>query len=270
MAIHEYYRKAIRRKIIFYEEDPPEEAIAYLHGYECCRVNESDVVDPTKLEDVAAVILRQRELQPTRIAHDLKQFAETLLWHDCRVFVEIAPPPKNRKALLLLMRNFVVQAIKDKKLPSSEVNLDEAESPLGPAASAQILSPVVRILDRHEVWNRVAEDLQNYPPGVSPHLALEIEVDNKRNVLNEIVCEQNILIQRAFHDCSKVKLVSNSDGRSGVETYHVYATRRDDFVSSATPYEYFVKIGGRKQISCEYLAYRDIALSYNRIWCLRD
>ena len=91
MAIHEYYKKATRRKIAFYEEDPSEEATAYLRGYEFCRVNESDVVDPTKLANIAAVIFRQRSLQPNKIAHDLKHFAETLLWHDCRVFVEIAP-----------------------------------------------------------------------------------------------------------------------------------------------------------------------------------
>ena len=43
----------------------------------------------------------------------------------------------------------------------------------------------------------------------------------------------------------KVKLVSNFDGRSGVGTYHVYATRGNDvLVSRAPPYEYFVKIGG--------------------------
>ena len=261
MAIHEYYKRAIRRKIVFYEEDPPEEASAYLRGYELCRFNENAFVDPTKLADVAAVIFRQRKLQPNRIAHDLEKFAQILLWHDCRVFVEIAPAPKNRNALLL-MRDFVVQAIKENKLPALGLNPREAESLLGPEASAQILSPVVRILDRYEVWSSVAADLQNYPPGVSPHLELEIEVDNERNALNEIYCEQNILIRRAFHDCSKVKLVSNSDGRSGVGTYHVYATRRNDLVTSAPPYEYFVKIGDRKQLSCEYLAYRDTALEH--------
>ena len=63
MAIHEYYKKATRRKIVFYEQDPPEEANDCLRGYELCRFNESAFVDPTKLADVAAVIFRQRELQ---------------------------------------------------------------------------------------------------------------------------------------------------------------------------------------------------------------
>ena len=154
MPINQYYKRANRRRIVFYEEDPPEEAITYLRGYELCRFNNNAFVDPTTLADVAAVIFRQRQSQPNRIAHDLKQFAETLLWHDCRVFVEIAPPPKNSKALLV-MRDFVVRAIEDKQLPASGVSLAE---------SAPILSPVVCILDRHDVWSRVAEDLQNYPP----------------------------------------------------------------------------------------------------------
>ena len=261
MVIHEYYNRATRRKIALYKADPPEEAIDYLSGYEFCRFNENDFLEPTKLAHVAAVVFRQRKLQPNRIAHELRQFAETLLWHDCRVFVELAPVEMDRNELFV-MRDFVVRAISDNKLPVSGLIQGEAESLLGSAANAQILSPVVRIVDHHEVWSRVAEDLRTYPPGASPFLELEIEVDKGSNALKEICHEQSILIRRAFHDCSKVKLVSNSDGRSGVGTYHVYATRKDALVSHALPYEYFVKIGDRNQVSKEYLAYRDIALEH--------
>ena len=261
MTIHEYYKKTTRRKIAFYEEEPPHEAIVCLSGYELCRFDESDVVSPIKLADVAAVIFRQRSLQPKKIAHHLRKFAETLLWHDCRVFVEIAPV-KNDKKALFLMRDFVVPAIAAKKFPVSGLNKDEAKSLFGSEENARILSPVVRILDHHEVWSSVADDLRNYPPGVSPNLTLEIETDNENKAPNKICCEQDILIKRAFHDCSKVKLVSNSGGRSGIGTYHVYATRDNVLVSHGPLYEYFVKIGDRTKVSKEYLAYRDIALEH--------
>ena len=254
MVIHEIYKITTRRKIVFFEEDPPEEAAHYLTGYQLCRISTSDIEDPKKLADVAAVIFRQRRYQPRKIAHDLKQFAETLLWHDCRVFVEIAPVVRGTNALIL-MRGYVVQAIEEKMLPVSVLNKGEAKN-------QPILSPVVHILDYHDVWSKVAENLRDYPPGVSPFLILEIEAVGECNTPIEISCEQKILIQRAFHDCSNVKLVSNSEGRSGVGTYRAYATHKDNYVGGAPPYQYFVKIGDRNQISKEYLAYRDIALEH--------
>ena len=261
MVIHEIYKITTRRKIVFFEEDPPEEAAHYLTGYQLCRISTSDIEDPKKLADVAAVIFRQRRRQPRKIAHHLKQFAETLLWHDCRVFVEIAPVVRDTNALIL-MRKYVVQAIEEKMLPVFGLNPDKEKSLLGPEANQPIWSPVVRILDHHDVWSKVAEDLRDYPPGVSPSLILEIEAVGECNTPIEISCERRILIQRAFHDCSNVKLVSNSEGRSGVGTYRAYATHKDEYVHGAPPYQYFVKIGDRNQISKEYLAYRDIALEH--------
>ncbi len=250
MAIHEYYKKATRRKIAFYEEKPPKEATAYLSGYEFCRFDKSDFVDPTKLADVAAVIFRQRSLQPNKIAQDLRQFAETLLWYDCRVFVEVVSVEPGSKAPLF--RSIVIGAIEKGQLPAS----------FGSAENGQILSPVVRIFDHNEVWSKVvAEDLRNYPPDVSLSLELEIEGFNGDNQPIQKACEKRILIQRAFHDCLKVKLVRCSDGLSGIDTYRVYATHRYDMVGD-TPFEYFVKIGDRNQVSKEYLAYRDIALEH--------
>ena len=264
MVIHEIYKITTRRKIVFFEADPPEEAAHYLTGYQLCRISTSDIEDPKKLADVAAVIFRPRRHQPRKIAHVLKQFAETLLWHDCRVFVEIAPVVRDTRDTnaLILMRKYVVQAIEEKMLPVSGLYKGEAKSLFGPAVNQPILSPVVHILDHHDVWSKVAEDLRDYSPGFSPSLILEIEAVEESKAPIEISCEQRILIQRAFHDCLVVKLVSNSEGRSGVGTYRAYATQKDDYVGGAPPYQYFVKIGDRNQISKEYLAYRDKALEH--------
>ena len=261
MAIYEYFKRKPRRIIAFYGEDPPQTAIDYLREYECRRVNESEIINPTILAQVAAVIFRQRRSQPNRIAHDLKRFAKTLLWHDCRVFVEIAPTQMGLDSLIS-MREFVVKAIADNKLPAAVLMKEEAKLQLGSAAEMQILSPVVRIIDQIEGWGLVAEDLRNFPPVVSPFSELDIEVDNGENALKNISEEGRILIQRAFHDCSKVKLASNFEGRSGVGTYRVYATYKHEYLNNPPPYKYFAKLGDRKQISKEYLAYRDTALEH--------
>ena len=262
MTIHEYYRRGLRRKkIVFYEEEPPEEATTYLRGHELCRFNEIELVDSKKLTDVAAVIFRQRTLQPRKITHDLKQLAETLLWHDCRVFVETAPGRRDL-SVLFFMRHYVIQAIKDEKLPAIGLSKDEANSLELSAGNAKLFLPAIRVCDQLEVWSSVAEDLQDYPPGVSPFLGLEIEFFDGNNVINETSREKTILIQRAFYDCQKVKLIRNSDGLSGIDTYRVYATPRDNLVNFALPYEYFVKIGDRRKISKEYSAYCDNALEH--------
>lgn len=263
MTIHEYYKKSPRRVIAFFEEDPPKEAIDRLKGYECLRVKESEIVDPVHLAKFAAVIFQQRSHQPRKITHNLIQFAETLLWHDCRVFVEIAHSSGADPNALFLMREYAVEALQEKKLPAvGLMTKEEAGSPLGSTANARILSPAVRIFDQSSGWGVVDEDLYNYPPESPPYLALEVNVDDEGDAQNEMPIEKLLLIQRAFHDCIKVKLFKNSDGRSGVESYHAYATHRDKLVGNAPPYEYFVKVGDRKHVSDEYLAYREIAFEH--------
>jgi len=262
MTIHEYYRRGLRRKkIVFYEEEPPKEATNYLREYELCRFNEIELVDSKKLVEVAAVIFRQRAHQPRKIAHYLKQFAENLLWHDCRIFVETAPGRKDPSALFV-MRDFITDAIRDEKLPHTSLSAVEADSRAMLAGNAPPLSPAIRICNQFEIWSWVFKDLQDYPPGVSPFVGLEIEFFDGNDVINETSREKTILLQRAFHDCHKVKLVRNSDGLSGIDTYRVYAIPRDKLVNFAPPYEYFVKIGNRGKISKEYLAYRDFALEH--------
>ena len=231
----------------------------YLSGYELCRFNETELVDSKKLANVAAVIFRQRAHQPRKIAHHLKQFAENLLWHDCKIFVETAPGRKDSSALFL-MRNFIIQAIRNEKLPHTSLSAVEADSFAMLAGNATPLSPAIRICNHFEVWSWVVKELQDFPPGDSPFLGLEIEFFDGNYMFIEICREKTILIQRAFHDCEKVKLVRNSDGLSGIDSYLVYATVWGDLDRSASPYKYFVKIGDRKKISKEYLAYREIAL----------
>ena len=121
---------------------------------------------------------------------------------------------------------------------------------------------MVHVLDRSDAWQRLAELLGAYPPGLPPHFGLEIEAVTANGNSIDMPFEQRVMVQRAFWNCSKVRLVANSDGRSGVGTFHAYAHPHADVVGSHRPYEYFVKIGSRVQISREYLAYRESALEH--------
>ena len=260
MVIHEIYIFATRLKIVFFEEDPPKTAATYLKGYILDRFNSSDIEEPRQLANVAAVIFRQNSEKPNKIVSVLKQYAKTLLWHDCRVFVNparVEPGSKNP-----LFREIIVRAITRERLPTSELQEDEVVSLSEPVENAQNLTPSIHILGHSDSWIEVVRYLQNFPPGPSPSLKLEIEAVDEKNAAIKVSSEQIILIQRAFHDCLKVKLVSNSDGISGIDTYRVYATLKNEYVRETPPYQHFVKLGERNLISKEYIAYCDNALEH--------
>lgn len=261
MVIHEYFNRPKRRKIALLNEEPPDEASPYLERYDLCKFTPEDLLNSVKLADVAAVVFRQRERNPNRISRELEKYAEFLLWHDCRIFVEVARISQADHTQTML-REFIVRSFERTKLPEFGFNISELDMLSEMDLGERKYSPLVRICDFQKVWENVADDLLNYPPGESPNVQLDIEVTNENSESIELTDEQRVLVQRAFHDCATVKLLENSDGRSGVSTYRVYADRRKDLVSKSPPYEYFIKIGGRRKISKEYLAYRDIALEH--------
>ena len=196
MVIHEIYKIPTRRKIVFFEEDPPETATTYLKGYELCRFNSSEIGDQRRLANIAAVIFRQQSKKPNNIVSDLQQYAKTLLWHDCRVFVNPALVEPGSKEPLF--RKLIVRAIEEGHLPASGLQKGEAVSHSESVENAQNLTPSVHILGLSDSWIDVAIHLQNFPPGPSPSLELEIEAVDEKNAPIEIYSEQKILIQRLF------------------------------------------------------------------------
>ena len=260
MVIHEYFRRRTRRTIGFFNEDPPKEASTPLAGYTIRRINESDLVDPSQLADVAAVVFRQQLNSPNKVKRDIEKHAETLLWHDCRVFVEILPVEPGSKTQAL--RSLVFRAVEEARLPTTGLNQAGPASPTRSQGDRHKLTPVVYVFGFPDTWSDVAEYLQQYPPGEPPSLDLQIVDDDNNDLIIELSPEEVKLVQRAFHDCLKVTLIENSGGLSGVRAYKAYAIRKEQYVGSQTPYEYFVKIGDGERISKEYLAYREIALEH--------
>ncbi|MDE2706090.1 MAG: phosphotransferase [Gemmatimonadota bacterium] len=251
MVIHEYYGGLSRRVVGFLDEDPPDGAISSLAGYQVRRLGQSDLEDSSQLAGIAAIVFRQQPRSPYKIKRDLERHAETLLWHDCRVFVQV--PQLEPGSGLSSLRTLVFQAIEERELPSSGLGQIEEESPL---------TPKVHVFSFLDTWSEIATYLRQYPPGEPPSLALEIIDGNNDDLAASWSPEKVKLVQRAFHDCIKVTFIENSAGLSGVHAYKAYAMRKGDYVGKQTPYEYFVKIGDRQKISQEFLAYRDIALEH--------
>ena len=260
MAIHEYYSRKTRQIIGFFDEDPPDDAVSALSGFDIRRLDESNLIDPIELANVAAVVFRQQPNSPSKIKHDLKEHAEFLLWHDCRVFVRACQKEAGSERPYL--RHLVIQALAEGRLPASGLMKIERASVSDSEKDAHLLTPMIHVLTDYDPWSDIAVHLRKFPPGEPPSPDLKITDGSIGDVDSSWSPEAVKLIQRSFHDCSKVILSENSAGLSGVRAYRAFAIRKEHYVGEELPYEYFVKIGERQKISDEYLAYRDSALEH--------
>ena len=252
-----------RRKICFFDEDPPKDAIAELKEYEVCSIDASIIESVENLSDVAAVILLQNSDKPTLIEQPLSHDVKTLLCHDCRVFVVPARVGKSAG----INRKIIVNSIVQNLLPSSGLTSDEMKLHSNLSIHDADLTPTVHIIDDDRTpWTDIRNILHGCPPGNPPYLHLEINPASKSVEIVNSTDEEKVLVQRAFYDCKSVELRRQQEGRSGVYTYRVAAVRRSTgenrFFRDTQPYHYFVKIGERTLIAKEYSAYRDISLEH--------
>ena len=253
MAIHEYSAIPSRGKIGFFEHQPPDDARNYLMGYDLSRVDGS-YLDSNQLRNTAAVVFTQIEEKPIRILAQLRQYAKTLLWHDCRVFVIVVRQQHCRK----MVSNFV----RGEKLPAFGLRQDEVQSLTNNIQDLRVLSPVVHILERSDRWEVIGKFLNYFPPGKSPNLDLQFDFSDETCDSNFSSPEKLLLIRRAFYDCSKIRISKSSNGLSESDTYRVYAYPKDNVVGTDTPHLYFIKIGNRELISREYNAFRLDAMEH--------
>lgn len=263
MAILEFSGTHPRIQIGFVEEDPPEEAVKELEalgGYKLYRFDESSLPESGKLATTVAVVFRQAPEKLRRVLEQLQRYAATLLWHDCRVFVQPVPalPGANGPAF----REMIVSALNTFKLPPSGLKEDDRKEfgtwfeELG----APPLTPCVHVVERPGTWSDVAVLLRNNPAGVPPRYELAIDVIDPDGQRLALTPEQDVLVRRAFWNCASVRLAGLRNGLSGVLTFRAFAHLLQGAVGSTWPYMYFVKIGKRAKISKEFLAYQANAL----------
>ena len=258
MVIQEYYPRPIpRNTIVFFEEEPSTKAKAGLKRFTLRKINESELEDPKKFQNVAAVIFRQDVNNPNYITRVLEKYADIILCQGCRVFVEIAYVKPGSQTPSF--RHLVLKAIE--KLPASGLQDDEYEQ-YSWSKNERLLTPKVHVVDGPDIWGEISTYLQDYPPSPPPSLSLTIEAVDDNNASISLDNEQKILLKRAFHDCQNVKLVKNLQGRSCIDTYRVFAFIPSESIRLSPPYQYFAKIGKREKISKEYLAYREMALEH--------
>jgi hypothetical protein len=159
----------------------------------------------------------------------------------------------------------IVNKLNELKLPPSGLSdNDEKMFAEWLEPNERRLPPWVHVLECPDIWSDVAVRLRNYPPDVPPHHDLKIDAIDSDGTPLSLTPEQDILVRRAFSNCSSIQLEGLKNGLSGVLTFRTFAHLRDlDGAGGGEwPFHYFVKIGERAKISKEYSKYREIALEH--------
>lgn len=261
MTIAEFSLGRKRSVIGFIGEEPASEVLKVFAdmGYELKPFDPTALLDSETLATTDSVIFSQNPLKPTKIFGELEKYAETLLAHDCRIYVRVAQPELHSDR----MRAIVVNAINSLKLPPSGLSDDESDS-LDDWFSDHKLpafAPFVHLCGRPNEWGEIAKTIRDNPSGNAPNLSMSVDAINSNGDTLKLTDEQLMLIRRAFWNCASVHLVGMTNGLSGVPAFRAYAELSQG-LPGKWPYLYFVKIGSRQKISTEYRRYQANALEY--------
>jgi len=245
------------------DEDPTPELETQLSGYQIYCCNDTSLTTAGLLETTAAVVFRQSADHPRKIADQLSRLAPTFLQHGCLVFVQPLHANEGTGNWAQSRRKFIADAIEKLQLPAVGL-LPEERAQLGEwanDANTKTLTPLVQVLPFPDDWQGMLSSLQRYPPGEA-HTSTTVLLSDPDDPERTLVPEHELLVRRAFWDCTEVRLEPLRNGLSRVDAYRVYAQQQVDEIGGHWPYRYFIKIGNRAQISTEYQHYRDIALEH--------
>jgi hypothetical protein len=236
-------------------------------GLEVFKLREFEVRETTvdemrhseTIAQLGAVILTQ----PDKLS-ELRQIIDIvphLLDNDVRVYIRLAEPEKRRAIARLL----VVNSLREKGIPTA--NLYPAEwrelPPHLQEREGSRFMPSVYISDAEDSWVKIATIVCDHPAGPSPKLKLDFDPKSLDDGFRDADrhAERVLLLQRAFHDCSDLRLSFLPGGLSGASVCKAYACPEAGLVE-AYPHLYFIKIGPRKKIIEEHDKYGGYLLEY--------
>ena len=251
MAIPEFSLQPLRTQIGFLRL--PDQGVRQLFadfGLQCVHVDLTKLPSAPVLGTLDCVVIDQQTATMEPVKTELAQAAAALLPYDCRIYVR---PAMSRAPM---GRNYVVSVIDELQLPPSGLS-EEEKTRLGDWFKGELalspFAPFVHVLGNPDDWKALCGLILRHPAGPAPDLDLDIDVEGTLNN------EEELLVRRAFVKCTQVKLVPLTDGLSGVKTFKAFAELRP-MIAGGMPHTYFVKLGERTKVACEYRKYGDAAL----------
>jgi hypothetical protein len=250
-------RPRARSAVAWLGDLPPTEVLELFvaRGFVTYPCREADLQDPSFLARLSAVVLTQDPAHARRVATQIETHAETLLNFDCQVIVRVAsavsiPGQEGTTSFLPLVARVV------QKLPNAGIAILDPALVSGTSNAGDPPRPYVHIVDLAFPWPAIANGIASDTPGPPPKYAgLTITTEVSLSPTHEL------LMRRAFADCSEIHLSPMAGGRSGVDVYRAYADLSNGTLGP-WPLPYFIKIGQRSKIFKEYQNYKAVVDPY--------
>lgn len=226
-------------------------------GFRVDEYTSKQLQDPNNLAGLAAVVFIQHAEKPTQISKQLEAHIKLLLDYDCRIILRSASKettPGSKE--LIQFDSIITNTLSRLRIPTGSVPFREASkfNAWQRYEDGDPPLPHAHIFSHNASWNVIANFVAEHPPDKAPNPYLNILINGKPP--KYLRCSREILLRRAFWNCSEVDLIPESEGKSGVDVYRAYADLESGHFGP-WPLPYFVKIGERNKILVEYENYKN-------------
>ncbi len=244
------------RSLIGFVDAVPEDAVPAFErrGFKCVVIGADPSTAQADLNAMDCVILSPNAPNSAGVRDQINPFG-ALLDRDCRLYVRYAEGVRDR--------GMVLKTLNHLQFPPS--GLVETDGPLFTGdwfegIQTPVYAPFVHVLPSTTDWDELAAIIIRNPSGQPPNFDLKIEAYTEDHYKFSFLPDAQLLIRRAFWNCSSVRLIAKGNGLSGVDAFDAYATLAKNVVGGDWPYRFFVKLGSRFKVSREYRRYRESAL----------
>jgi hypothetical protein len=255
MSIPQFCAGPLRSLVGFVDAVPAEAVPAFeRRGFKCVVIDVSPSSGQADLSAMDCVILSPDAPNSAGIRAQIEPFGG-LLDRDCCLYVRYAEGDRDK--------GMVLKALDHLQLPPS--GLIETDDRLFTGkwfegVQAPVYAPFVHVLPRTTGWDELADIIMRNASGPSPNFDLKIEAYSEDHCQFSFLPDAQLLIRRAFWNCSSVRLNAKGNGLSGVAAFDAFATLAGNVIGGDWPYRFFVKLGSRLKVSREYHKYRETAL----------
>lgn len=255
MSIPQFCAGPHRSLVGFVDQVPKEAAQAFKRrGFLCDVIGTNPSPGKAVLNALDCVILSPNSANIAGMRARIEPFVG-LLDYGCHLYVRYAEGKRDK--------GLVLKVLNQLQLPPS--GLTETDNAIFTGewfegVEAKVYSPFVHILPQATGWDELADIIIRNPSGRPPNFDLKIEAFTEDHYKFSFLPNARLLIQRAFWNCSSVRLNAKGNGLSGVDAFDAFGTLAKNVVGGSWPYRFFVKLGCRFKISREYRNYRETAL----------
>lgn len=245
------FRAGPLRSLVGFVDAVPEEAVPAFErrGFKCVVIGTDPSTVQADLNAMDCVILSPNVANIAGMRAEIEPLVG-LLDCGCHLYVRYAEGERDKGLVLKVLNQLQIP-------PSGLTETDGAifTGEWFEGVQAQVYAPFVHILPRTTGWDKLADIIIRNPSGQPPNFDLKIEAYTEDHYKFSFLPDAQLLIRRAFWNCSSVRLNAKGNGLSGVDAFDAFATLAENVVGGDWPYRFFVKLGSRFKVSREYRKY---------------